>query len=94
MEQKRGNLWGVSINLNNIGAAYESLNNLDSALIYYKKSLYFDEVIKKQAGIAICYNSIGKVYVKKTEYKKAFEYFEKALIINKKIGDNSNLMVM
>ena len=71
---------------NNLGLAYRSNGDYDSAIEYYQKALKFD---LKQLGpdhlnIAIRYNNMGVVFSRKREHDSAIEYYQKALKINLK----------
>ncbi len=61
-----------------MGYAYLKLDQLDTALAYYKKSLALAE------NDALYYE-IGTVYLKRDEKKKALSFFEKGLRLHKNI---------
>jgi len=65
------NKLGMAINYQNIGSIKESQNDLEKALIYYKKSLDLNEKINSDIGRIICYNSIGSIYLKQKKAKKS-----------------------
>ncbi len=71
---------------NNIGFAYEGLNKLDSALIYYNIAVEIGERTNEFAHLSGCYTNIGYVYLKKANYKLSYKCFEKGLNIAKKKG--------
>ncbi|MGM2671581.1 tetratricopeptide repeat protein, partial [Bacillus cereus group sp. Bce026] len=65
------NSLGISMNLNNIGEAYENMNLIDSAIYYYNESLKYSKKINREKGIAICYNALGNAYQKQKRYEEA-----------------------
>jgi CHAT domain-containing protein/Tfp pilus assembly protein PilF len=63
------------------GSVHYSLNNLDSAVYYYKKA---ESVNIRFAGISESerlYNKFGALYFETGDYKKSISYFQKALSI-------------
>lgn len=73
---------GLAVGYNNLGILYKVNKQLDSSLLYYKKSLAIKIDLKDTVNIAYAYNNIGKVYVAKNEPNKALYYYKKALEIN------------
>lgn len=68
-----------------IGNLYQGIGKLDSALLYFQKSLQIAEHKNFNRGIAICYNGMGTVLFKKGDYRsarrnlvQATKYFELA----------------
>ncbi len=82
-----GNMLGKAINTNNIGEAWLSLGNTDSALFYLNQSYIINVEINSKLGQAICQNGIGNVYLAKNNYPKALEHYYSSLNLNKDIGD-------
>ena len=60
----------------NTGRAYENLNKLDSALIYFKKSYETDRQRNGQWSSPLLY--MGEIYTKQGDYKKALNFYRKA----------------
>jgi tetratricopeptide (TPR) repeat protein len=69
-----------------MGYAYLKLDQLDTALAYYKKSLALAE------NDALYYE-IGTVYLKKGEKRKALSFFEKGLRLHKNIRSVYPLLI-
>jgi len=71
----------------NIGTIFLNKYELDSALIYFNKSLSIVNKMKNK-GFAISglYSNIGLIYKKKQQYDSALIYFNKSLILREKIG--------
>ena len=75
------------ISYQNIGRIFTLDNNLDSALIYYSKTLPF---MAKDDSVII-YNEIGSLYRHKGEYDKALIYIKRALSLP--VSDNYKLLI-
>jgi len=76
------------IALNNIGEAYNKLNEPQKALEYLNRSIKL--VIpsqKKTSGYAMVLDNFGVSYAQLGEKKKAVDYFEQALLASQQAGD-------
>jgi tetratricopeptide (TPR) repeat protein len=62
--------------LNNIGCAYDYLEQYQQALQYYFQALTF---MKNDQNQAMCLNNIAITYAKIQQYDKAIEYFKDSL---------------
>jgi serine phosphatase RsbU (regulator of sigma subunit) len=60
---------------------------MDSALVYYTKSLEANKLIESQKGIAISYNAIGKIYLHYGKFQEAYDLINQALAIDIELGD-------
>ncbi len=63
---------GFSDAFTQLGVAYYKLNNLDSAMIYYKQALVLNP------NFATIHNNIGTVYFARQQYNEALQAFVKA----------------
>lgn len=77
-EAELGSALGQAINYANLGAIFEYNNQLDSAWLYYKKSMDFNKEAKSDMGIALCHCYFGSLYEKENNYTKAIDEYEKA----------------
>ena len=64
-----------------IGALYLNINQLDSAILYFKHQLKAAVNLSDYIAIASSYNNIGIAYSRNKDQKKALSYFYKALQI-------------
>ncbi len=69
-----------------IGSTHQRLENIDSALYYYKLTENEYSKINYPSGMAGIANNIGKLHFKNKNYKKAILQMEKALSYDKKVG--------
>jgi signal transduction histidine kinase len=60
----------------NTGRTYESLNKLDSALYYFKKSYAIDTLVNRQWSSPLLF--IGQIYTKQGHYEMALNFYRKA----------------
>ncbi len=77
-----GVLTNLAINYVNIGIAYNSLNNVDSSLVYLEKSKNICVKTDNQALLSTVYHNIGRCNMSTDLFKKSIEYFHKALEAN------------
>ena len=87
-----GNQFRIYMANSNLGGTYESLNKLDSALIFAKKAeaITLPPAYKKYAG----WNSfdLGIIYFRKGDIELAKQYFYKGIRISKEHQNQSNLV--
>lgn len=93
IERTMKSLIGQAVNLANIGEAFELSGRLDSAQIYYKHSLDFNEKAGSVLGIALCNNNLGKIHLKRKQYDQALACFENAIKLIRSTGDKYHLVI-
>ena len=79
-------LEGISANLNNIGAVYNSLSQYEKSLSYYEESLKIYRQLNIPQNIAQSLNNIGQVYASLGQYEKALSYNEESLKIMRELN--------
>lgn len=77
-EKALGSDIGQAINCANIGAIFEKKGRMDSAQIYYERSMQHNKNADNQLGIALCHTFFGGLYEKQKLYDKALAEYEKA----------------
>ena len=81
-ETRLGSALGMAINYANLGSIKTDSHELDSALIYYNKSLHCNEEAHSDVGLALCHNYIGNIYQMQDSLKAAeHEYLIAAGIV-------------
>lgn len=78
---------GQSINYANIGAIFEIREQIDSAYIYYQKSLEQNIIANSDMGIGLCLIHIGELYEKVEKYELAIAEYKKAYELMDQISD-------
>lgn len=73
-------IWAQFTSLIYIGTYYNNKNNLDSALLYYKKALDYsiDEYKNNSKALFTSYANIGEVYFKLNKLNQAFSFYQKS----------------
>ena len=86
--------------LNDIGESYQQNGNIDSATLYFNKTLVFinkyNQRFKNIANLldvarAVTYGDLGSIYYSEKKYDLAVDQFQKSIRTNlRKFNDNSN----
>ena len=69
---------GQAINFANLGSIFEHQNQIDSAWIYYRKSMDMNLKANSRLGISLCHTYFGSLYEKSGKYKEALNEYKKA----------------
>lgn len=69
---------GQAINYANLGSIYRSRGLSDSAWVYFRKSMEFNQRAKNTLGISLCHTYFGSMYEQEHRYDKAMEEYEAA----------------
>lgn len=87
LNKKNGHILLQAINIQLIGEAYENLEALNKALVFYHNAEnIYKNIFKSELGLAIISNKIGQVYIKQQKYDLALTRLQDAL----KRGEQSN----
>jgi CHAT domain-containing protein/Tfp pilus assembly protein PilF len=81
--QGEGDKLNTSITITNIGASYENLGDLQTALDYYNQSLALRQEVKDSIGVANLFNNIGLIYDRMGEPQEALRHYQQAIDILK-----------
>ena len=76
--------------LNNIGLAYQKLQQADSAILYFDRSSKLATIINEKAWITIPKANKAQIWFAQKKYKEAFPLFEADYDESMKIGDYPN----
>lgn len=71
IETSLGSHLGQAINYANIGSIYSYEGKLDSAYIFYSRSMAHNQLANSVVGISLCHNAIGEIYEKREELDSA-----------------------
>ncbi len=75
----------------NIGSMYYNKNDLNSALIHFKKSTTMFEQTENLVDLGVDYGNIGTVYYDLGKYENSLEYHKKALNTLLETGDSTHI---
>ncbi len=81
----------ISSSLSNLGAAFQELNQLDSALYYLERAVQLKERLDFLGNIGTSYYNLGELFSEQGEYTKASLYFDKAQQVYEDVSDNQRL---
>src|SRR5215204_2131957 len=81
----------LSQGFRNLGAQFLRENRLDSALIFFRKSLDYSDLCGYNKYRSSTYNLIGRIYLKQKLYEPALENFLNALRSGKEQNNNSSI---
>ncbi|WP_323363480.1 CHAT domain-containing protein [Leptothoe sp. PORK10 BA2] len=79
----------MAVVLNDIGAAYYSLGDWETALAYYQQALPLRRATGNQAGEATTLNGIGLTYSALGDHETALAYYQQALPLRRAVGDRA-----
>jgi serine phosphatase RsbU (regulator of sigma subunit) len=82
---------GIAYGYLNRAIFYRSSGELDTALIYDKKSLVIMLEIGNKKGESSCYSNIGLTLSHQGNYKEALEYMFKGVKMKEQIGDKKGM---
>ena len=69
---------GQAINYANLGSIFEHERKIDSAWVYYLKSMALNTEAENKLGISLCHTYFGSLYEKSGQYDKATTEYETA----------------
>jgi tetratricopeptide (TPR) repeat protein len=76
---------------NNIGNIYETKNENETAIEYYKKGLELAKIKNDYHHLGVIYNNLGKIHNKLIKYDEAYEFLKKSLEAREKINDKAGM---
>ncbi len=82
----KGDKWGIANSLEFIGNAYDKMEQNDSALFYYNRSLAIREETVYNAGIVASLTDIADLYFKIKNYKEAEKTGLRAFKLSQDLG--------
>jgi class 3 adenylate cyclase len=99
IDRELGDPKSMALTMNNIGAIYDRMGEIDQAMIYYKRSLALqtgsikNEFVSKQYNeIIATYNNLGVIYNKKKQLDSAMYFYQQALALAKKFNNKDNIV--
>lgn len=78
----------ISRSYNIIGANYNELSDIDKAIFFYKKSLYYANKTSNDSLKSNLYNNLGNMYCfEKKQFDEGIRYYKKSVAYSLKIND-------
>ncbi|MEG0850674.1 MAG: hybrid sensor histidine kinase/response regulator, partial [Flavobacterium sp.] len=78
----------ISRSYNIIAANYNELLEVDKAIFFYNKSLYYANKTKNDSIKYNLYNNLGNMYCfEKKQFEKGIQYYKKSIVYGLKIKD-------
>ena len=77
-EQSMGNYSGMAVNYAHLGSVKRAQGDRDSAMIFYRESLKYNQLAGSEIGAAMCHVHFGELYVDERQYSRAQYEFEQA----------------
>ncbi len=89
--EEDNDLIGLATAYNNIGLKFGMMRDVESALVYFEKSISLRMQLGNRNGIAFSYFYTGSVYEANEQYDEALEYYHKAEQIMLEINSKHEL---
>lgn len=86
-EKELNSLFGQAINYANLATIFKNKAEIDSAWVYYRKSMDLNTKAKNKLGISLGHTYYGELYEIEGKYEKAYAEYEKALEMMKASKD-------
>lgn len=91
LSQRIGDKNREAVSFKRLGIAYDYKGELDTALLWYDKSLKLYQELKDTSGVATIYLNIGVCYHYGTMYDSALMYYKRAAELHEKLGVDDKL---
>jgi two-component system sensor histidine kinase ChiS len=79
---------GQAINYANLGSIFESRGQIDSAWVYYRKSMALNVEAKSELGVSLCHTHFGRLYENNRQWDKAIAEYKAAYDLMSSSGDS------
>lgn len=91
LSERTADYFSIANSYNNIGQAFQSLSNHDTAYIIFRKAYELKDKFSDKKLEAQLINNIGFFYMVKGKREDALKYFNEALAIREKIKDTEGI---
>ncbi|MBP0024302.1 MAG: tetratricopeptide repeat protein, partial [Roseofilum sp. SID2] len=79
--------WRYTASLTELGNAYDSQGDYESAISFHQQSLEIKREIGDRSGIANSFMGLGNAYDSQGDYESAISFHQQSLEIRQQIGD-------
>ncbi len=85
--------WNIATCNNNLGVAYDLVDNLDQSISFYEKAIKINTQFPNERIVYLAdnFSNLSVVYEQLENYSKAIDYIDRAFLIYQKIGDASSI---
>ena len=90
--QSLGSYRGMAINCSDLGKVKRAQGDMDSAWIFHRESLKFNQLMGRKDGVALCHLNFGELFADERNYSHAQVEFKQAYDEFKEMGDTYNYM--
>ena len=85
LTKKKGNKSEIAGVLNQLGLAYNNVEDFDRAMSYFNQSVSVAEGINDKKALSIYLNNIGNSYFSQKKYGTALEFYQRSLELKREI---------
>lgn len=85
LTKKKGKKAEIASVLNQLGLAYNNVEDFDRAMSYFNQSVSVAEGINDKKALSIYLNNIGNSYFSQEQYGKALEFYQRSLELKREI---------
>ena len=86
-EKELGRNVGIAINYSNLGSIKMAYGEIDSAWVYFKQSLEYNQLANSQLGVALCHLHFGELHEVDRRFSHALEEYKLAYDMMQDLGD-------
>lgn len=87
-EIQLGRLVGIAINYANIGAVKYAMDQVDSAWVYYRKSMEYNQKGENMTGVGLCHLHFGELHEHERRFSHAQDEYKQAYDLLKQQSDD------
>ena len=78
----------INTAIHGIGDIYQSLEQYDLAINYFRRSLNYEEKLRNSEGIALNYQNIGECLEAIGKLEESLKHYESSLLVNENVGSD------
>lgn len=78
---------GIAINYANLGVIKQAMGEIDSAWIYYRKSMEYNKMSNSQLGVGLCHLHYGELHELERRFSHAEDEYKQAYDMLKEVDD-------
>ena len=91
-ELRLGRNVGIAMNYGNLGAIKSAIGEIDSAWVYFRKSMEYNKLAGSDLGVALCHQHFGDLHLDERRFSHALKEYKQAYDMLKELGDSWHWM--